>query len=292
MQLMIKESLFSLVCLSLSCSVFAAAPLKKHNLSYSYNNHHPYRTYAPDYKNEMPLILTNPNHWEIIGAGGIANVDAGHSYLGVTSSETDELVQTNEDDWKTAVEQAGIGFVYYFPNKQRFSCCTQWFPSIEPELNYYHSSFHINGDVYRFSDPAFNEFSYKSTIETSRLMLDAALTVVSKGEYSLFVIGGIGEARHKVSYHDSGSVNDPCNLAALRLSDRNQSNYVWEAGAGVAYAFNNRFNLSLEYLYTNFGKLKLTSSAHSTTLTIPQITPSPFTLHSQAVLLGLHVGLS
>jgi outer membrane autotransporter protein len=276
MKMVMKEYLLALVCLLLSCTVFAYPSYKK---------------YSHDYKNEIPIVLENPNHFEVIAALGISNVDAGNSYMDVTSSETDRLVQTNGNRWNTWVGQLGVGYVFYFPNKQRFSPNTQWLPSLEPQLNFYYSDNRIEGDIYRFNDPAFNEFSYTSTITTSRLMLDAALTIVSKNAYSLFVIAGIGDAWSKINYHDAVNGTDTCNLSALSSSDRHQSNFVWELGAGIAYAFNDRANLSLEYLYTDFGSLKLPGSIQSSLLTTP-IAPSSFNLNTHAVLLGLHVGLS
>lgn len=272
MKIAMKKYLLALVCLLLSCAVFASHPAKAH---------------SRDYQNEIS-VLENPNHFEYIVALGLSKAAAGNSHINVTSNETDKLVQTNDNAWNTWVGQLGAGYVFYFPNKQRFSPGTQWFPSLEPQLNFYFSDNRVKGDVYRFNSPDFNDFSYTSTVTTSRLMLDAALTIVSKDAYSLFVIAGIGDAWSKINYDDSVNGSNTCNLSALSSGDRNQSNFAWELGAGVAYAFNNRINLSLEYLYTDFGSLKLPGSIQGAFFTAP-IAPSSFSLNTQAVLLGLHV---
>jgi len=271
MKLIIKNSMITIGCLLLSFSVFAS-PHKR-----------------IDYKKELPPALAN--HFELIAAVGIANGHAGDSDIAITSSEIDELVQTNRNNFNTWVGQFGVGYVYYIPYTQGFSSTIRWFPAIEPELNLYYSANHIRGDINRFGDPAFNEFNYRSTVTTTRLMFDVALTILSNDPFSLFVKAGVGNAWSKVSYHDFANGSIPCILTDVNLRDRHQSKFVWEVGAGFAYAINHRSKISLEYLYTDFGSLKLPSSIESTSLTTPQIAPSSFNFNTQAILLGIHVGL-
>lgn len=236
--------------------------------------------------------VKGPNHFEVIGALGIANLMAGDGYLGVTSSETDRLVQTNSSDWNTFTGQLGLGYVYYLHGAQRYSENTQWFPLIEPEINgYYLGRNSIKGDVWRFSSPAFNDMTYNMPIESYRLMFDTALTVVSKRQYSLYAIGGIGNAWNRIGYSDSDRSSIPCADQYLGLNTTTRSSFAWEAGAGLSYAFNNRFALSLEYLYTDLGQVKTPASGFTGAITAPVIVPANIKLTSQAALLGLHVAI-
>lgn len=232
------------------------------------------------------------DHYELIGAYGIAKGNWGDLQLGVTSNETDTLKQTNQSTWNAPVGQIGAGYVYYREHARAYSRYVQWLPSIEPEVNFYASSNRINGTVYRFNNPGYNDLNYGSTINTMRLMLDAALTIVSKSKYSLFAIGGIGGARSTISYSDNGNGNDGCGLPSLTLNNNNHKSFVWELGTGVAYAFTDRGNLSLEYLYTNYGNLKLPTSINNGSLTAPQISSTYARFYTQSVLLGLHIGLA
>lgn len=232
------------------------------------------------------------NHFEVIGAAGVASLMAGNSYLGVTSSETDTLVQTNSNDWNTFTGQLGIGYVYYLGGAEQYSDKVQWFPMIEPELNgYYLGKGTIKGDVWRFGDPAFNEMTYKMSVESTRLMFDTALTIVSKRQYSLYAIGGIGNAWNRVGYRDADHNGMPCPDQFLNLNSTTRSSFVWEAGAGLSYAFNNRFALSLEYLYTDLGRVKTPGSGFTGAITTPVLVPADFKLSSQAALLGLHIAI-
>ncbi|MBL7481765.1 SPOR domain-containing protein [Legionella bononiensis] len=236
--------------------------------------------------------VQDPNHFEVIGALGVANLMLGDGYMGVTSDETDRLVQTNSNDWDTFTGQLGLGYVYYLHGAQRYSENTQWFPWIEPELNgYYLGRNNIKGDVWRFGSPAFNDMTYNMSVESYRLMFDTALTVVSRRQYSLYAIGGIGGAWNRVGYSDADRSSIPCADQYLNLNTRTNSSFSWEAGAGLSYAFNNRFALSLEYLYTDLGKVKTHASGYTGTITVPVIVPANMELTSQAALLGLHVAI-
>jgi opacity protein-like surface antigen len=238
------------------------------------------------------LNPTVPNHFDIIGAIGVADLEAGDGYLGVTSSETDRLVQTNSNDWNTLAAQLGVGYVYYFQNYTPFSDTVQWFTAIEPQINgYYLGQGDINGDVWRFSNSNFNDMTYHLSIESYRLMLDGALTVVSRRQYSLYAKGGIGEAWNRVGYSDADRNSVPCTNQFLNLNSASHSSFAWEVGAGIFYAINNRFALSLEYLYADLGTAKTADTGFTGTITTPFLTPARFGLTSQAALLGLHVAI-
>lgn len=238
------------------------------------------------------VILKPNNHFEILGGLGVANLRADDGELGVTSNETDKLVQTNSNDWNTFAAQLGAGYVYYFGDAQTYSDDTQWFPSIEPELNlYYLSSNSIDGDVWRFNSSAFNNATFDIPIHSLRLMLDAALTIVSKKKFSLYAIAGIGNAWNRASYSDKAKNNSDCSNQQISLNSNTHSNFSWEAGVGATYAFNDRFALSLEYLYTDLGTVKTSSHGSSGTIASPALSAPSFNLRSQTALLNLHVAI-
>lgn len=244
------------------------------------------------YKNEGSQVATHtPGYFEVIGAGSLSKVHANNGQLGITSDEIDTLVQTNDDAWNSWGGQLGIGYVYFISNAQQYSKHVQWFPMIEPQLNVYYSNYHNKGDVYRFGDPAFNELSYDMPIHSTRLMLDGALTVASWRKFSTYIKAGIGNSWNRIAYSDVDHSDDTCVIQNLKLNDNDNSHFVWEAGAGATYAFNNRVGLSFEYLYADFGKLKTAGNGNTGLITAPLILPASFNLHTQALLLGLHVSI-
>ena len=290
MKLKMKELPFLLLCcLAFNGSGFAeSVPVKKQ----VQKPEHKYGYKGEGYKDAVLAKEKTPGHFEVIGALGIAKLDAGNSTLGVTSSETDRLVQTNGNNWNTLAGQLGAGYVYYFRNAQRYSDHVQWFPSIEPELNlYYLSSNSIKGNVWRFNSPAFNDLTFDIPIRSTRLMLDAALTVAAWKKLSIYAIGGIGNVWNRVGYSDTDNSGNPCPDQRLKLNSNTNSHFAWEAGAGLAFAFNDRVALSLEYLYASLGTVETAATGNTGTITAPVIVPAHFNLKSQTGLLGLHIAL-
>lgn len=239
------------------------------------------------------FALSQANHFELVGALGAANLRAGNGQLGVTSSETDTLSQTNKNNWNTFATQLGLGYIYYFHQSEKTPKNVQWFPAIEPELNLYYlsSNSNIEGQVFRFGNPAFNDFNYKIPVHSTRLMLDAVLTVVKKRSNSLYVKAGIGNAWNRVAYNDSENNNGICPEQNINLAASTNSNFAWELGIGVIHDFNDRIGLSLEYLYTHFGTVNA-SGGYTGPITAAIISAPRFNLESQTALLGLHIALA
>jgi opacity protein-like surface antigen len=245
---------------------------------------------APSPKGISKIPTHTPGHFEVIGAGSLSNVNASNGTLTVTSSERDKLNQTNDNAWTSWGGQLGAGYVYFIGHAVEFSNTVQWFPTIEPELNVYFNKYNNAGQVWRFGSPAFNQLTYNMPIYSTRLMLDGALTVISKSESSAYVIGGIGNSWNRAKYSDKDNSGDVCNTASIGLNGHSRSHFVWEVGAGVAYVINNRTNLFLEYLYTDYGRLTASGGGSTGAITAPMTTAN-FNLQTQAVLLGVHMSV-
>jgi opacity protein-like surface antigen len=236
--------------------------------------------------------VTYKDHYEIMGAGGIAKLNQGNSSFAVTSSESDTLHQTNASSWKTSAAQLGIGYVHYLHDAERNSNHVQWLPAVEPELNgYYLAGNSIKGNVWRFNDSSYSENTYDIPIHSKRLMLDAALTVVSYKQFSLYGKAGLGEAWNRTSYSDSGTGSSACPDQNVSLSSNTKTNFAWELGAGLLFNLNDRIGLSLEYLYANLGTLRTSSTGSTGTITSPALSPVSFNLKAQSALLSLHIAL-
>lgn len=233
---------------------------------------------------------TQLNHFEGIGALGIANLWGNNSELGVTSSESDTLVQRNRNNWGTLDVQLGAGYVYYFHQRNHPPKTTQWFPAIEPQLNLYYlnSNTGLQGNVLRFNSPAFSQLTYRMPVRSLRLMLDVALTVVKKQKNSLYVKAGIGNAWNRIGYSDYANAGSGCTDQQLSLNTSAHSHFVWELGVGVLHDFNNHAGLSLEYLFTDFGRVQTSAQGNSGGITTPIIVPASFIMKAQTVALGLH----
>jgi opacity protein-like surface antigen len=239
------------------------------------------------YKGEVAYGPAPAGYFEVIGAGSLSKVQAGNSALGI-GNETDTLIQNNSSNWDAWGGQIGVGYVHFLRHAQIYADPVQWFPTIEPELNVYYNDYQNNGNVYRFGNPALNQLSYNVPIHSTRLMLDAALTVVARGHFSTYLIAGLGNAWNRISYSDANNSGASC-ANNLSLNDTTYSHFVWEAGAGVGFDFNNGFKATFEYLYTDYGRLQASGNGTSAGFAAPISSPASFNLHTQALLLGIHV---
>ncbi|GEM_PF-2465505 len=304
MKLKMKGFPCLLLCsLALSGSGFASTyqyPHKyvnKHAHKCKVNYKHDYKgDYKGDYKAEAFVPRTAEkarDHFEIIGALGAAKLNAGNSQLGITSSETDTLVQTNANNWTSYAGQLGAGYVHYFRDAQQYSDHVQWFPSIEPQLNFYPLiSNSIDGNVWRFDSPDFIQLTYDIPVRSFRLMVDGALTVASYKQLSLYAKGGIGNAWNRIGYSDKDNdPSAPCQDQRLNLNTKTNSHFAWEAGAGLTFAVNERVGISVEYLYADLGKVRTSGSGDVGTISLPIIAPAQFKLKTQTALIGLHIAL-
>lgn len=283
---------FMISCITLSGSSFALEAGAVHDYNGEITKDKVYKDAV--YKDAVykDAVVVSEDHFEIIGGPGIAKLKAGDSTIGVTSSEVDKLVQTNSSSWNTLALQLGLGYVGYFGQSQQYSDSVQWFPSYEPELNlYYLGTNSIEGDVWRFGNPAYNQLTYDIPVHSTRLMFDMALTVFSWKAVSLYGIAGLGNAWTRISYSDVSNSDADCINQQVSLDSKTRSQFAWEAGAGLGYAFNQNYGLTLEYLYADLGNVKTAATGSTGTITTPVTSAAQFGLKSQSVLLNLHVAL-
>jgi len=273
MKIGMKELLLSLACLATSISAFAGT------------NHSTKATSHPASIDKLPKICSE-NYVDVIFAGGIAGVHTRDSHMRVTSTEIDTLAQTNSYQWDDGTGKLGLGYVYYMVDGPRISDELRWFPTIEPMLNLYYSNLDVNGDIYRFNSVLLNDLRYSTTIKNTRLMLDVALAIVSQGKYSLYALLGIGEGWSRLSYRDR--LGDATRIS---LNTDNETNVVWEWGVGASYAFNKTVNVSLEYIFTDLGRMHTSNTGTTNGIAMPQLVGANFQVTTQAFLLGLHVAI-
>ncbi len=206
--------------------------------------------------------------FEISAAGGPSWFQTNNTYVVVSPLETDSnriKHVTNTALWK-------IGMGYHF------------FDNLLVELNAYHSSTTIHGEVWQYQLPNFNNYTFNAPLHSNLLMIDVKQRLFSFHQISLYLIGGLGAAWNNISYREtvSNATVDPQSYIAL--SKRTQTTVAYDLGAGVTGHITEHLNAFAEYLYTKFGTI--TPSAHSSTETSIQHASS-FSVRSQTLLLGL-----
>lgn len=231
----------------------------------------------PIYKNGVDAVP----YVELFAMGGVASLAAGNSTVRITDSETDELVPDNNElgAWTAAV---GAGYVIPRFGAKEYSKSVQWFTAIEPEVNLYYLNGDINGDVYRFQSPAFDQLDYTMDLSSTRLMLDLGVTVASWRNLSAYVLGGFGPSWNRLGFNSHTKDTVDCDLYDVGLNPNDSLNFTYEAGAGLKYRMSEHTSIFVEYLYTNFQHMEVGDSND-----VSDLNPSTFNLNSQAGFLGL-----
>lgn len=227
-------------------------------------------------------------HVEVSGNVGGFTPDIENSSLAVTSTETDLLLQTRNPNFI----QLGLGLAYAIPlNQTPNPTGLVFFKELKPTLNLRYSNTRLLnhaklGAVYQYQDPDMYNYDFAIPFISTRFMFDMLFTVVSLQKFSLFLNGGVGPGWTKTGYEDKA--HPDVMRGDLSLNNKNEYDIVTEVGAGLTYSYNNNFSYSLEYLYTNFGRVG-TASHGILDGSITVIGPAEFKLHTQAILLGIHV---
>lgn len=220
-----------------------------------------------------------PKNIEISVAAGPNWTHANNTNLVVSPYETDS-VRTNSVS-NSALWKVGIG---YHPFEKKLKK-RQFINDLLLELNLYRSTATVRGNVWQYQLPQFNNYSFRAPLTSTRLMLDVKPSLFKWHKISLYPILGIGVGMNDMSYHESvtGIGVDP--NSAESLSRKTNTNFVYDLGVGVRVMLTTHLIASLEYLYTDLGKVSPNGSpANNVALTSA---PS-FTMYSQAILFGLN----
>ncbi len=213
------------------------------------------------------------SHWQFSLAGGTAALDTGTVEMRLSSTQDNNLIQNNDDQWKAGTGQVGLGYVIPLWKN------SHWFPSIEPQFNYYYLKGNIHGHVDRYHQHNIDcdDVDYQMDLISNRLMLDVALTIVSYEVVSLYGIVGIGSSWNHIDFAQEEDQYYP----AVALQAQTDSNFAYEVGAGLSLEIIEDVALTAEYLYAAFDDVSLKNTQ--------AISSDDFNIHSQAILLGFSI---
>jgi len=226
--------------------------------------------------------------WEPHAMGGTATLESNEDIeIIMNAFQTDELKKNTASFLDAWTVTAGIGYIFPLFDALVYSEDVQWFTAIQPQVNAYYLDGDFDGTVDRFSNYTgnFADNDYTIEFQSTRVMLDASLTVMSWRKLSFYVIGGAGYSWNSIDLETHAT---DCVLGADL--DNDDTNFVWEAGAGVTLALTDNLGVSFQYLYVQFEDLALgedgTLGEGSTETVLSDIESDNFDLTSQAVMAG------
>lgn len=112
-----------------------------------------------------------------------------------------------------------------------------------------------SGDVYQYNKETLNNFEYDFDIKTSRIMANIEVDFISAWKQVFpYVQASIGGARVETHYHDVA--NNPATGGGIALDTNTDYSFVYSLGLGIKYLVIPNFQISVSYLYTDFGTIE------------------------------------
>ncbi|MGA2655185.1 MAG: outer membrane beta-barrel protein [Gammaproteobacteria bacterium] len=225
------------------------------------------------------------NYWQIRAGAGVGLLFTDETTLGVTAHETNDTL-TEGDAGSNVIATVGLGYVIPFECED----CDDWqfFPGIIISLDgSYQPKTNVTGDVWIYSDPAFDLYDYRASFENTNLMGNVTLGLLEYQRFTVFLQGGLGIAWTDVGYYDTPKPG--VTQGNLALESQQNTTFAWQGGAGIGYALIPELDLTLTYLYTDLGTVETSSQFKSEnnfggTVVVD---PAEFELHQQSLVLGV-----
>lgn len=217
-----------------------------------------FSSYAHDLSHQLELML-GVNH-------SYHNTE--QIYVGRTTEQVDSLHETGNGN--DAVGGAGYGYniLPWFVAYQNKDMSDSLLQHVWVGLDWIFMNTVETGDVYASQNPDFNDFRFRLTQDTMRLMINTEIDFISLWKsIHPFVQASVGAARIASSYDD-----DPVPGifgGGLTVSEHVNYNLAYSLGAGFKVSVKPNLQIGASYLFTDFGYVKTSTHAGNVRLAKP-----------------------
>lgn len=191
----------------------------------------------------------------------------------VSPFETDsaKISQTNNNEsW-----MLGMGYRFYDDqNVSRLLCA----------LNLYQIKGTLEGNVWQFGLPEFNNERFNVAFNSTRLMFDFKPNLFTWQRISPYFIVGVGAAWNSMSYNETPNEIDAFADAHLHLDRHALLQPVGEFGAGFGLLLTEHLSANVDYVYGFLGQALSAKQAKNGLLLIEA---PHFSFQTQSLLFGL-----
>lgn len=124
---------------------------------------------------------------------------------------------------------------------------------------YYHSAISFQGDVWQFSLPEFDNFSYHYKVQSNRLMFTAKAFTTYKRLFHPYLMGEVGASFNRVyKYYERPYIVEA--IPMTPFANARKSSFAWDIGFGVDFELQPTTFLGIGYQFIDNGKAKLNPS--------------------------------
>ncbi|HBC0467109.1 TPA: hypothetical protein RJX14_003087 [Legionella pneumophila] len=121
---------------------------------------------------------------------------------------------------------------------------------------YLATSSKVNGHVWQFASPEFDNFSYSYRISHKRIMASTKLYLTQYNSLLPYFSGEIGVAFNRsYSYQEIPLI--PEVVSMVPFNSHSVTSFAWSIGLGVDYPINQKVRIGTGYLFSNLGKSSL-----------------------------------
>lgn len=232
--------------------------------------------------NQLSSPLSFYKNLQVSAAGGASWYTVPDTYIVVTHFETDtnqiEHIATN-GAWKV-----GIGYPLFEDQLKQ----QPYLNGLLFEVNVYQTSTTLNGSVWQFGFPEFNNFNFSAPVTSTRLMFDFKPSLFTWNRVTPYPILGIGATWNTIAYNEMVTAAGINPASAQSISNNTSSHIAWDAGVGISVEITDKLSATAEYIYAFLGN---SSAAHITNNGVDLPTPPLFSLQTQSILFGLNLKL-
>lgn len=203
----------------------------------------------------LPSAYSLQSPFELSLGVGPSWFTANDATLQTTSIEYDKALVNNVS--AGAVKKIGIG---YHLSPSLFQ--SKYLSDVLVELNYYHVTGAINGEVWLGGDSNYPYWTFRAPLSSSRLMLDVKPALYNNQNFSAYPIVGAGVAWNKLAFNESTTFSGAESQSAYTtLASGVNRRVSYDLGLGMRYQLAMHLSTSMEYLFNQQGKF--TSSQDS-----------------------------
>ncbi len=136
----------------------------------------------------------------------------------------------------------------------RWNRDARWIPSYALALRYEHVfTTAITGMVTQYSDPDFTNYSYTSNVSSNVISLYSKLDFVRFNRLMLYVDLGVGISFNQNQGYSETALPNVIARYSPNYASRTNTQFAYNAGAGLEYIVTNNLIVSAGYSYQSFG---------------------------------------
>ena len=202
------------------------------------------------------LTEVQASSWQ--GGGYYFNIYAGSGWYTEGKDTNLNFADDKYDRYKDNSDTK-TSFIYGLGAGWRFDTGSDGYATLG--LGWYGDSSHeYKGYVDQFGSAENRDFSYSYKVQSQRFVAEASYYFPIQQQLEALITGGLGMSWNKFKDYKTSVLTKNETSVVANFGDESKSTFAWQIGAGLAWAFDQQWKLSVLYLYADNGKAESKTS--------------------------------